>query len=165
MYVNTLDIVLYTRRKHVLPIRPVVTVSFTIRPFEPHRRILRLARIHVQPKALFREIRSCMVQRCTSTDYGNFNVHLLRDEVLTIFSNATILIIYGKDLGRISVFTTSPIIGTIPLEYINVIVVHICLEAINGSPYAPLATAKYSNFVVNVTAPYRIANQVPLTAF
>lgn len=92
-------------------------------------------------------------------------VVLLNDDVLTSVANATVVIIDGNDLERISVLYQFPqFLEHCPQESINVMVPRICLECISWSPEAQMAAVEALYFVANVKVPYRVANQMACAA-
>lgn len=97
-------------------------------------------------------------------DDGN-EVILLNDDVLTSVANATVVIIDGNDLERISVLYQFPqFLEHCPQESVNVMVPRICSEAISWSPEAQMATVEALYFVVNVKVPFRVANIIACAA-
>lgn len=96
----------------------------------------------------------------TEIDDGN-EIVLLNDDVLTSVANATVVIIDGNDLERITVLYQFPqFLEHCPDDCINVMVPRICSEAVNWSPDAQMAAAEALFFVVNMKAPHHIAKQI-----
>lgn len=97
-------------------------------------------------------------------DEGN-EVILLNDDVLTSVANATVVIIDGNDLERISVLYQFPqFLEHCPQESVNVMVPRLCLESVSWSHEAQMAAVEALYFVVNVKVSYRVANQIACAA-
>lgn len=95
---------------------------------------------------------------------GN-EVILLNDDVLTSVANATVVIIDGNDLERISVLYQFPqFLEHCPQESVNVMVPRICLESVSWSSEAQMAAVEALYFVVNVKVSFRVANQIACAA-
>lgn len=97
-------------------------------------------------------------------DDGN-EVVMLNDDVLTSVANATVVIIDGNDLERITVLYQFPqFLEHCPDDCINIMVPRICSEAVTWSPECQMAAAEALYFVVNRKAPPHVAKQIAWAA-
>ncbi|PXF48554.1 Serine/threonine-protein phosphatase 4 regulatory subunit 4 [Gracilariopsis chorda] len=92
-------------------------------------------------------------------------VVLLNDDVLTSVPNATLVLIDGNELERISVLFQFPqFLEHCPVECISVMVPRICTDSIEWSLDAQLAATEALYFVVSREVPHHIAKHIAWAA-
>lgn len=92
-------------------------------------------------------------------------VVLLNDDVLTSVPNATLVLIDGNELERVSVLFQFPqFLEHCPVECISVMVPRICTDSIEWSLDAQLAATEALYFVVSREVPHHIAKHIAWAA-